>query len=160
MDSPHVRDPNLKRCAAGLPASGHAKEGEDSVFRGREALGFDAKLVEHLSPVGEEPDDLFAASDRSLADSAVGNPFGVRVHQFRRACHILGVHRPVEPKHHLHVLLRHRLLPQPGGFEGLTLVGEAAESDNLPIAEVRDPRRRLVKEDATFAPLRERPSEH
>ena len=33
--------------------------------------------------------------------------------------HVAGVHRAVELPHDLHVLLRHRLLRKPGGFEGL-----------------------------------------
>jgi hypothetical protein len=34
---------------------------------------------------------------------------------------------------HLHVLLRHRLLPQPGGFEGFLEVPEEANLRNLAV---------------------------
>ena len=35
----------------------------------------------------------------------------------------------------LHVLLRHRLLRQPGGFEGLLTLRETSQRINFPIAE-------------------------
>jgi hypothetical protein len=44
-------------------------------------------------------------------------------------------------------------------LEGLALITEAAESHDLSIAKVRDPRRPLVEGNATFAPTGERPSE-
>src|SRR5512133_1184277 len=53
----------------------------------------------------------------------------------------------VEPPHDLDVLLRHRLLPQPGGFEGITAVGVCTEASDQPTMELGDPRRRCVDGD-------------
>jgi hypothetical protein len=43
------------------------------------------------------------------------------------------------------------LLPQPGGFEAVLLVAEASELQDLAVANLSDPRRRLVKGNAAFA---------
>src|SRR5215203_2597183 len=107
-ECPQMCDPNLEPRAAGLPASGHMKEDEHSVLLVPEALRPHAKLAEHPSPIGEEPDDVLAASDRSLPNPAIRNPLGVRMRKFRDGLRVTFVHRLVEPPHDLHVLLRHR----------------------------------------------------
>jgi hypothetical protein len=43
------------------------------------------------------------------------------------------------------------LLPQPAGFEAILLVAEASELQDLAVANLSDPRRRLVKGNAAFA---------
>src|SRR5215213_2533428 len=143
-DCPQMGDPNLEPCTAGLPASGHPKEDEHSVLLVPEALRLRAKLPEHLSPVGEEPDDVLAAADRSLAHPAIRNPFGVAMRKLREGLRVTLAHRLVEPPHDLNVLLRHRLLPPPGGFEGLGAVFVFFVSDDPLIADCVDDSARVL----------------
>ena len=51
----------------------------------------------------------------------------------------LAIFDSVRPGHDLHVLLGHRLLPQPGGFEGLRTVGERPHLDVLPVTRLDQP---------------------
>src|SRR5215207_11516545 len=53
----------------------------------------------------------------------------------------------------LHVLLRHRLLPQPGGLEGLVWLVEPLEADCLPVAEGPDGAVPALDLNAACAPL-------
>jgi hypothetical protein len=43
------------------------------------------------------------------------------------------------------------LLPQPGGFEGFLLIAKAPKLQDLPVANLSDPSRWLVKDNAAFA---------
>jgi hypothetical protein len=49
---------------------------------------------------------------------------------------IASIHVLVGGAHHIHVLLRHGLLPPPHGFEGLTTVEEDTDSTDLAVDEV------------------------
>ena len=61
----------------------------------------------------------------------LGSEFEVRVRLAPQALPITAVQGRVAPAHDLHVLLRHRLLRQPGGFEGCLPSDEAPESEDL-----------------------------
>src|SRR5215213_2352879 len=52
----------------------------------------------------------------------------------------------------LHVLLRHRLLPQPHGFEGLAWLGEPLEAHCLAVAEGPDRAVPVLDLNAASAP--------
>jgi hypothetical protein len=45
------------------------------------------------------------------------------------------VEGPQEAADDIHILLRHRLLPQPGGFEGITHVVELANAHDQPVPD-------------------------
>jgi hypothetical protein len=62
----------------------------------------------------------------------------------------------IDVPHKLHVLLRHGLLLEPGGFEGLLLVEESANFDHLPVPQQVDETKWLLDGHAgvlAFAPL-------
>ena len=48
---------------------------------------------------------------------------------------VAAIERLVDLTHDLHVLLRHRLLRQPGGFEGLDPGRETTQPNDLPVRE-------------------------
>src|SRR5262245_49981328 len=63
---PQMPDANVESRAAGGAAPPHVHEDEDLVVGLPEALRFRAKLIEHLGPIREEPNDVLAAPDRLL----------------------------------------------------------------------------------------------
>src|SRR5262249_44443926 len=58
--------------------------------------------------------------------------------ELTKGVHVASVPRRECGKQDLHVLLRHRLLRQPGGFKGFLVVPEVFEHDDLPAAERMD----------------------
>src|SRR5215211_7228975 len=64
----------------------------------------------------------------------VKNELDLRIERFQRPLAVPLDKRPVMASHHLDVLLRHRLLPHPGGFEGLRRVAVVLPADEQSLA--------------------------
>src|SRR5207247_8313960 len=65
-------------------------------------------------------------------------PFEVRRHQVRPRVEIALRPTVVDAADDLHVLLRHRLLPQPESFEGLCMIQEILDEDYLAVPVGQD----------------------
>ena len=70
-----------------------------------------------------------------------GAPFDLRIEGLRRGIDIASVPRFMGAAHDLYVLPRHRLVPQPHGFEGLCPVAVGLEADGPSVAHGPDPSR-------------------
>jgi hypothetical protein len=122
-------------------------------------LDIRAKLGERAIPillkaVPHEPEQMFiphaeevacclrhrnATFPASLRQSADDDVFDIGMRPLRRAI-VATFMCGADRAHKLHVLLRHRLLRQPHGFEGIGLVEERLPARDLPVPEGQDER--------------------
>jgi len=105
---PKVSDPNLEVGGACLTAARHPKEDKYPVVLFPAPLDLNVQVLEHLGSVHEESNDVVAAADRALENSAVWNPFRVRIGEFDGTRRIARIHRLVEPLYGFETGLRHR----------------------------------------------------
>src|SRR5829696_6880349 len=83
-----------------------------------------------------------ATRETTSASSSISAQEGIEV---------ASVHRAIGAERQLHVLLRHRLLRQPRGVEGLRGVGETLHVSDLPVAEAVQDGQPCVDRDAAEA---------
>src|SRR5204862_501045 len=90
---------------------------------------FEAKFLPGLPDDSERLADLLLASvDAALDGSGTGrNPFDIGSRPFEPPLEIASVPCLDPPAHGLDVLLRHRLLREPGGFEGIGVRGVGSD---------------------------------
>src|SRR5215217_8529241 len=96
----------------------------------------------------EGPDGFSTADRRALGPLPRGNVFGVWMTSGEPS----GLVAPIESVQRLaqsvHVFLRHRLLPQSGGFEPLAPIAVAIHSDELRVLHQEDRCNRGIQLDA------------
>src|SRR5512144_1609246 len=114
---------------------------DDALARVNDLLGVAAQVVEDRRLSLNELDESFASMERALQNAHLDNDVRINApHQRQKllAARKRRVHRFVALADGLDVLLRHRLLPQPGGFEGAVLVEVRREANHLAVAEGPD----------------------
>lgn len=107
-----------------------------------ELLNVDPELLRELEEGRYPPQDLVTAPPGpGVREVRSGAPFDLRIEGLRRGIDIASVPRFMGAAHDLYVLPRHRLVPQPHGFEGLCPVAVGLEADGPSVAHGPDPSR-------------------
>src|SRR5215211_6432513 len=144
---------DLDVCAACPAASLLPLMAQDFVAAGVHILDAGAPEAESLDDVPIElPSSLASANRPSVRPVSDRGDLVILGQQGEPGSPIA----PVEVVHmstdDLHVLLRHRLLPQPHGFEGLVKRPEPPHARHLPRLDRPQPVMRLLDSDSAFSP--------
>ena len=81
-------------------------------------------------------------------------PLDLGIEVLQSGFHIVSIPRLVAAANDLDVLLRHRLLRQSGGFEGVLRPSEVPEPKHLALLELEHPSVRLIDSDTAFFPAK------
>ena len=93
------------------------------------------KLLDELLVPEAIPHVLASAIDGSIGELCDLVPLDIGIKSLHGGVEVVAVESRVGPAHDLHVLLRHRLLPQPGGFEGFVTGPILAAPHDLPVSD-------------------------
>ena len=139
-----------QRLASPAPCMPRAQGQDPVVAQVPELLGPRLELrpipLRVLDPL---PHPFVAVVGGSLEDGHDRDPLDVGVEEVEELRQVGGprcvcpVERLEGPPHDLHVLLRHRLLREPEGFEGLLVIAEQLDSDDLVLADCVEARSSL-----------------
>src|SRR5512132_705527 len=102
----------------------NAENGDDALTSLDELLRIPTPAFPAALPVGLPTKQSFQPPVLTRLRYVVVVDLNLRVESFKGRFQVAAYVRVVGTAHDLHVLLRHRLLPQPGGFEGLCLGAE------------------------------------
>src|SRR5918994_5543455 len=115
---PHAKQPHAGLYPAAAPLPRYAVAHKDVVIRVDELLGRDSKVLPHLVDLFEKASEpVDAAMDTGVENVSRQIDHSVWMDEFRDCREVAVGPELVDAPHDLDVRLRHRLLPQPCGFE-------------------------------------------
>src|SRR5262245_28690253 len=121
---------------AAMKAGAIAQHNRDVISHRPQLFDFDLPSL----PPFEDSFDRSAESGAATSSPRLHGADGIdvldfRVTEFDGSRELVASPRPIEAPHDLHVLLRHRLLLEPGGFEGFLPLGVLIHTRDLPLAQ-------------------------
>src|SRR5215211_6209351 len=131
LEAPHPSGDPAAASSAGQPDSRN-----DDFARIDDLLCFDLEHIPHLMDCLDEAHEaLVAAIDVWVENVLRKIDDNLGIEKLRRLHEIPLAPEAVAAAHYLNVLLRHRLLRQPGGFEGLVRIGVAVDPHEPPVGD-------------------------
>src|SRR6185295_10512350 len=147
--------------ATGSPGTGNGHEAQDAIWADRlQTLDGDLEVGASVDDVGEEAPDPVGAVIRATDISHRGHKADVLSAARQIAVDIPLIDRRNGPPDDLHVLLRHRLLRQRGGFEGFLKLLVEADPHDQPVADRAQPDAASLHFDSVPAPQAVRERHH
>ena len=143
FDRDHVSHSGHRFCSTPPAGTSNAYDGNYLLSRVGELLGFGPISLEYLHQVPKElllPRTSPVVGTRLVKEDVGGVPLDIRVEDLENGLEIPTIEGRIGSPHDFDLLLRHRLLRQPGGLEGMRALRKYLGSGKLaPAKRHHDP---------------------